>query len=300
MIEIKNLTKKFDDVLALNDLTCTIRNGEVFGLIGTNGAGKSTLLRLLSGVYRQDSGTILVDGQEVYENPAVKEKICFIPDSWSTPVNADIGMMEHVFCILYPRFSRERFDTLVQKIGLDRKRKLRTFSKGMQRQAAVLLGVCANTKYLLCDEVFDGLDPVMRQNVKKLFATEMLDRDFTPVIASHNLRELEELCDHVGLLHRGGILLSANLDDMRCNTQKVQCVFRDQSKEERLLAALDVVRHEKRGSMLTIVARGTRAEIMDRINALNPIFAEVLPLNLEEIFISETEVAGYDFKDLIQ
>ncbi|MEE3377818.1 MAG: ABC transporter ATP-binding protein, partial [Lachnospiraceae bacterium] len=178
--------------------------------------------------------------------------------------------------------------------GLPAGRKIRTFSKGMKRQVSVLLGVCANTKYLLCDETFDGLDPVMRQAVKSVFAAEMLDRDFTPVIASHNMRELEDICDHVGLLHGGKILFSENLEDMKFHMQKVQCVIPDKEKEAELVKNLDVIRETHQGSLMTLLVRGTNVDVLETVAEKDPVFAEALPLTLEEIFISETSLAGYE------
>ena len=168
----------------------------------------------------------------------------------------------------------------------------------MKKQLLVILGICAGTKYLYCDETFDGLDPVMRQAVKSLFASEIMNREFTPVIASHNLRELEDICDHIGLLHKGGILLSRDLEDMKFHIHKIQCVLTDKSKEEMLIKELDVLKTEHQGSLLLLTVRGTRTEIMERVQAKNPLFCEILPLTLEEIFISETEVAGYEVKNL--
>lgn len=299
MIEINGVNKSFGDVKALDNIVATIQEGSIFGLVGTNGAGKSTLLRVLCGVLRPDTGAAMIDGANVYENPAVKEKICFLSDTAYFFPNATIQVMEDYYAIIYPAFNRERFTELVGKFGLDKKRKINTFSKGMKKQVSVLLGVCTGTKYLLCDETFDGLDPVMRQAVKSIFAMELMNRDFTPVIASHSLRELEDICDHVGLLHKGGILLSQDLEDMKLHIHKVQCVIPDPTKEEELLTELHVLQHDKRGSLLTVVARGTRQEILMSIEDKQPIFSEVLPLTLEEIFISETEVAGYDVKNLI-
>ncbi len=299
MIEINGVNKSFGDVKALDNIVATIQEGSIFGLVGTNGAGKSTLLRVLCGVLRPDTGAAVIDGENVYENPAVKEKICFLSDTAYFFPNATIQTMEDYYTIIYPAFNRERFTELVGKFGLDKKRKINTFSKGMKKQVSVLLGVCTGTKYLLCDETFDGLDPVMRQAVKSIFAMELMNRDFTPVIASHSLRELEDICDHVGLLHKGGILLSQDLEDMKLHIHKVQCVIPDPTKEEELLTELHVLQHDKRGSLLTVVARGTRQEILMSIEDKQPIFSEVLPLTLEEIFISETEVAGYDVKNLI-
>lgn len=299
MIEINGVNKSFGALKALDNIVATIQEGSIFGLVGTNGAGKSTLLRILSGVLKADTGAALIDGQNVYENPEAKAKVCFLSDTAYFFPNATIQTMEDYYTIVYPAFDRERFSELTEKFGLDKKRRINTFSKGMKKQVSVLLGVCTGTKYLLCDETFDGLDPVMRQAVKSIFAMELMNRRFTPVIASHSLRELEDICDHVGLLHKGGILLSKDLEDMKLHIHKVQCVIPDPVKEEELLTELHVLQHDKRGSLLTVVARGTRQEILMSIEDKQPIFSEVLPLTLEEILISETEVAGYDVKNLI-
>jgi ABC-2 type transport system ATP-binding protein len=192
-----------------------------------------------------------------------------------------------------------RFATMMSKFKLDKDRKINTFSKGMKKQLSVILGICANTKYMFCDETFDGLDPVMRQAVKSIFAGELTSRDFTPVIASHNLRELEDICDTVGILHEGGVLLQKDLEDMKLNIHNVQCVFKTQQDEENILNNLEIVKNEKRGALNTITIRGRQEEIMDKINSVSPVFAEVLPLTLEEIFINETEVVGYDIKKII-
>lgn len=299
MIEINGVNKSFGDIKALDNIIATIQEGSIFGLVGTNGAGKSTLLRILSGVLKADTGEALIDGENIYENPGAKEKVCFLSDTAYFFPNATIQTMEEYYAIVYPNFNRERFTELVEKFGLSKNRKINTFSKGMKKQVSVLLGICTGTKYLLCDETFDGLDPVMRQAVKSIFALELMNRQFTPVIASHSLRELEDICDHVGLLHKGGILLSKDLEDMKFHIHKVQCVIPDPTKEEELLAEFHVLQHDKRGSLLTIVARGTKQEILMSIEDKQPIFSEVLPLTLEEIFISETEVVGYDVKNLV-
>jgi ABC-2 type transport system ATP-binding protein len=207
--------------------------------------------------------------------------------------------MGEYYELIYPGFDRTRFLQMLEKFDLDPRRKLATFSKGMKKQVSVLLGVCANTRYLLCDETFDGLDPVMRQAVKSLFASEILNREFTPVIASHSLREIEDICDHVGLLHKGGILFAKDLDEMKLRIHKIQCVIPDEQEEQALLGELEVLQYEHRGSLLTVVARGSSEEIMRKVQEKQPLFCEILPLTLEEIFISETEVAGYDIKNLI-
>lgn len=295
MIQIENVTKRFGDILALDQVS----DNCIFGLVGTNGAGKSTMLRVVAGVLRPEEGRVIVDDREVWENPQAKEKICFIPDTaWFFP-NATANMMRDYYKIIYPSLDTARFDDLLQKFDLDPKRKLATFSKGMKKQVSVLLGICANTEYLLCDETFDGLDPVMRQTVKSLFAAEILNRKFTPVIASHSLREIEDICDHVGLLHKGGILFAKDLDEMKLGIHKIQCVVPDETLEKELLSNLEVLQQEKRGSLLTVIVRGNYEEIQNRIQEAQPLFSEILPLTLEEIFISETEVAGYDIKNLV-
>ena len=261
--------------------------------------GKSTLLRVISGVLKPDTGMALIDGENVYENPQAKAKIFFLPDNAYFFQNATAKTMAEYYQVIYPQFDMERFREMVSGFGLEFTRKLSTFSKGMKRQVALLLGVCAGTKYLICDESFDGLDPVVRQAVKSIFASEIMKRDFTPIIASHNLRELEDICDHVGLLYKGGILLSKELEEMKYHIHKVQCVFQNAGDEEEILAKLEVLQHEKRGSVMSIVARGTKQEILMTIQEKNPLLAEILPLTLEEIFISETEVAGYDIKNFI-
>jgi ABC-2 type transport system ATP-binding protein len=200
---------------------------------------------------------------------------------------------------IYENFDKERFFKFCDGFGLEKGRRINTFSKGMKKQVSILLGLCAGTKYILCDETFDGLDPVVRQGVKSLFAADMADRGLTPVIASHNLRELEDICDHVGLLHHGGVILSQDIADMKLQMQKVQCVFGSEEDEKKALEGLKVLIHEKRGRLHTITIRGDREEIETAFKRGNPVFFEVLALSLEEIFISETEVVGYDIKKFI-
>lgn len=299
MITANNVKKNFGEVAAVNDVSVTIRNGEVFGLIGTNGAGKSTFLRMVCGVLKPDGGTLLVDEKPVYENPAVKAELFYISDDQYFLPNATPKDMAGFYSEYYVRFDQMRFADLLGSFQLKADRKVNTFSKGMKKQLSVLLGVCANTKYLLCDETFDGLDPVMRQAVKSIFAGELAQRDFTPVIASHNLRELEDICDCVGILHQGGVLMQKDLEEMKLNIHNIQCVFQNTQEEQAALKLLDIVRAERRGSLNIITARGSEREIMDKIHSFSPVFAEILPLTLEEIFISETEVVGYDIKKLI-
>ncbi len=298
MIEAVNLTKRFDDILAVDHIHATIREGYVFGLIGTNGAGKSTFLRMAAGVLKPDEGTITIDGMSVFENEEAKRKFFYISDDQYFFSNSTPRDMMAYYKMVYPRFDEERFHGLMKSFDLDEKRKINTFSKGMKKQVSVVCGVCAGTEYLFCDETFDGLDPVMRQAVKSIFAGDMEERHLTPIIASHNLRELEDICDHVGLLHKGGILLSKDLDEMKMNIHKVQCVLLPGVEPEQL-SGLEILKTERRGKLLTLTVRGDLSKVEYIMQTADPVFYETIPLSLEEIFISETEVAGYDVKKLI-
>lgn len=299
MIEVKNLSKSFGTVKAIDEISAHIEEGHVFGLIGTNGAGKSTFMRMLTGVLKPDNGEILIDGESVYDNPGVKGKIFYISDDQYFFKSGTPRDMVKLYRTYYPDFQEEKWKDLMGKFGLDVNRKVNTFSKGMKKQLSVICGICANTKYLLCDETFDGLDPVMRQAVKALFIREIEERGLTPVIASHNLRELEDICEYVGLLHRGGILLEKDMEDMKLNIHKLQVVIKEEEMLQKLKNTLDVVTCENRGSLYTVTVRGSRETVEEFMELLNPVFYELLPLSLEEIFISETEVAGYDIKSLL-
>ncbi|MDO4343184.1 MAG: ABC transporter ATP-binding protein [Eubacteriales bacterium] len=299
MIGICNVSKRFESIRALDCVTADIQEGSVYGIVGTNGAGKSTLLRVMCGILKADEGTVNIDGMSVFENVQAKARICFIPDTPYYFINARVQDMMEYYEVIYPGFQEERFKQFCKKFDLDLKRKLSTFSKGMKKQVSVLLGVCSGTKYLMCDETFDGLDPVVRQAVKSIFIDEMMKREFTPIIASHNLREMEDICDHVGLLHKGGILFSKDLEDMKTDIHKVQYVIMDPVLERRLNGELDIIKKEERGTLSCITVRGSKEEIIMAVESKKPLFYEILPLSLEEIFISETEVIGYDIKNLI-
>lgn len=298
MIEIKNVTKKFERTKAVDHVSFSIGDGSIFGLLGTNGAGKSTLLRVMAGILKPEEGEVIIDGGNVFENPAVKEKFFYISDNQFYFPNSTPLEMEQYYMSLYRNFDRQRFEDFLVKFHFGKKRKIRAYSKGMKKQLAILLAVCSNTKYIFFDETFDGLDPVMRQAMKALIAGEVAERGLTPVIAFHTLRELEDLCDHIGLLHKGGVLLSKDLEKMKCGIHKVQCVL-PEGMEEAVCERLKPMKMEKRGSLLTITVKNEIEIVKQVIEEVNPIFYEILPLSLEEIFISETEVAGYDVKKLI-
>ena len=298
MIELKSVSKIFGDVKAVDNICLTIRNNTVMGLLGTNGAGKSTLLRMMAGVLKPDDGEILIDDMPVWNNPEAKGKFFYISDDQYYFPNSTPKEFGSFYKTYYPTFDEDRFHQLLDKIDLPADRKIRTFSKGMKKQLSILIGICAGTDYLFCDETFDGLDPVMRQAIKAIFIQEMERRSFTPVIASHNLRELEDISDHIGLLHKGGVLLSQDLEDLRCNLTKIQCVLPEEL-DEKVQNALLVLKMQRHGKLLTMTVRGETDKVVSWLNTLNPIYCEAVPLTLEEIFISETEVAGYDIKSLI-
>ena len=298
MIELKNVSKIFGDVKAVDNICLTIRNNTVMGLLGTNGAGKSTLLRMMAGVLKPDDGEILIDDMPVWNNPEAKGKFFYISDDQYYFPNSTPKEFGSFYKTYYPVFDEDRFHQLLDKIDLPADRKIRTFSKGLKKQLSILIGICAGTDYLFCDETFDGLAPVMRQAIKAIFIQEMERRSFTPVIASHNLRELEDISDHIGLLHKGGVLLSQDLEDLRCNLTKIQCVLPEEL-DEKIQNALLVLKMQRHGKLLTMTVRGETDKVVSWLNTLNPIYCEAVPLTLEEIFISETEVAGYDIKSLI-
>ncbi len=298
MIEAKGLTKTFDGFTAVDHLDLRIEDSTLFGLVGTNGAGKSTFLKMVSGIIRPDSGAVEIDGSKVYENPDIKRSFFYISDDQYFFDKAKPEEILPLYMEMYPNFSRDRFRELLKSLELPQDRRISTYSKGMKKLLAIIYGLSAGTKYLFCDETFDGLDPVMRQAVKSIIAADMSDRGLTPVITSHNLRELEDICDHVGLMHKGGILLSRDLDDMKLNIRKVQCVLKDGMSISDI-KGLDIIHSRQNGSIITLTVRGSEEEVNAAVNALDPVFCETVPLTLEEIFISETEVRGYDIKKLI-
>jgi len=298
MIEAKNLSKSFEDIKALDNISATIRDGNVFGLIGTNGAGKSTFLKILAGILKPESGEILIDNESVFENINAKEKFFYISDEQYFFANTNAKEMMKFYSSVYKNFDTDKCEKLLAALDLGINRKINTFSKGMKKQLCIALGVASNTKYLLCDETFDGLDPVVRQAVKSLLAECIEDRGLTPIIASHNLRELEDICDHVGLLHKGGILFSKDIDDMKLSIHKIQLIFPEHISLEDI-KNIDILHSRKLGSVYTLIVRGEKEEVEQKLKEYNLDFFEIIPLSLEEIFISETEVKGYDIKKLV-
>ena len=298
MIELSNISMTYGNVKSLEEVSAKLEDGTIFGLIGSNGSGKSTLLRIMAGVMRPDDGEVCYDGARVYENPPAKQRIIYLSDEQYFLPHGTINDMRRLYKSVYTNFSDKTFRKMQDIFKLDCDRKINTFSKGMKKQASVMLGVSAMPKYLLRDETFDGLDPVVRQLVKRIFAEETADRGMTAVIASHNLREMEDICDTVGLLHKGELLFVRGLDDMKTELYKVQMVVGADFDAERL-RGLTIMRYERRGSLVTFIARGDETELNEFLRRLAPTFFETIPLTLEEIFICEMEERGYDFGKLI-
>lgn len=298
MIQVERLTKKFQTYTALNQISVSVQPGSVFGLVGSNGAGKSTLLRTIAGIYKPDSGTVAIDSTPIFEHPNVKNDIFFISDFPYFIPQSNMKEMAKFYASMYSNWSHERYRELCSLFPIEEKMKISSMSKGMQRQVALICALSTQPKVLLMDEIFDGLDPVMRQLLKKLLAREVSERNITVMIASHNLRELEDVCDHVGLLHQGGVVFEQELDGLKLNLHKLQAVFKPMISMD-VFSDLDILKFDMKGSLINMVIRGDKGVISRRIEALKPVYFEMLPLTLEEVFISEMEVSGYDIDKII-
>lgn len=296
MIEIRNVIKEFDGFRALDGLNMTVPDGAVYGLVGPNGAGKSTIIRHLTGIYRQDSGDVLVDGEQVFENPAVKNRIAYIPDDIFYFSNARIGEMASFYRSIYPQFDSERFKKLGEVFDLDPKRQMRKLSKGMQKQAAFWLAMSLRPDVLILDEPVDGLDPVMRRQVWNLVLADVAENGTTVLISSHNLRELEDVCDHVGIMNGGKVLLEHPLTELQANIVKVLVALPDEAK---LPEGLDILHQSSQGHLYTLIVHGDAAEVTNRLSTAQPQYLDVVPLTLEEIFIYELGGADYAVKDIL-
>ena len=286
MIEVKNLVKTFDGFAALKGATITVPRGAVYGLVGPNGAGKSTLLRHITGVYKQDSGQVLVNGIPVFENRHVKQSIVSSPDDWFYYNQSTIREMAALYAGMYPRFDKERFNKLRELFQISEKKPIRRMSKGMQRQAAFWITMSCLPEYLVLDEPVDGLDPVMRRQVWQVLLDDVAARGTTVLLSSHNLRELEDVCDHVGIMDKGAVLLERTLSDLQDNTVKLQVAYKT-AEEPALPAELQILHHSAVGRVHTYIMRGSSEEICRRMQITDPVLLEAIPLTLEEIFIYE-------------
>ena len=296
MIEIKNVVKEFDGFRALDELSMTVPSGSVYGLVGPNGAGKSTIIRHLTGIYRQDSGEVLVDGQPVFENPSVKNRIAYIPDDIFFFANASIGEMARFYRSIYPQFDQERFKKLGEVFGLDTKRQMRKLSKGMQKQAAFWMMMALRPEFLVLDEPVDGLDPVMRRQIWSIVMADVAENGTTVLVSSHNLRELEDVCDHVGIMNRGKIMIERTLSELQEGIVKLQLALPDGGT---LPDGLDILHKTSTGRLQTIILHGASAELEEKLSPCKPLFMDFVPLTLEEIFIYELGGADYEVKDIV-
>lgn len=299
MIEIKSVSKAFGETVALNALSLTVENGSVLGLVGSNGAGKSTLLRIMSGVFEADSGEVLFDGENSFNNTTVKQKMIFISDYPYFSSSDTLSSLSKKYKLFYPDWSDDDYNYFKSLFPINEKAKIAKMSKGMQRQVAIILGLSSNPKYILFDEIFDGLDPVIRELVKKILIDFVTTREACVIIASHNLRELEDVCDSVCLIHSGGILADADVDSLKLGLTKLQLILQDESDLQQIEDKLNILKMNQKGKIIELTVRGDREEITRFIDSLNPAFSEILPLTLEEVFISEMEVAGYEISNII-
>lgn len=298
MIEVESVSKSFQDTKALHDVSLTVKKGSIYGLVGSNGAGKTTLLKLLAGIYKQDSGRLTIDAQPVFENEWIKSRTVFIPDFLYYFPNFTVQDMTHFYAHIYRHWNQARFTELGRVFNIEVNRRVRTLSKGMQRQVSFWLGLSLMPDVLILDEPLDGLDPVMRQKVKQLIFQDVAEREMTVIVSSHNLRELEDICDHIGILHQGKMLLQKDLDDLKADVHKIQIAFSGEVPKA-LLQDLPALYREKRGSVQILILRGQYEEVIKRFRSYSPAILDVLPLTLEEIFIYEMGDSGYEIKNIL-
>lgn len=296
MIEVRNVIKEFDGFRALDDMSMTVPTGAVYGLVGPNGAGKSTIIRHLTGIYRQDAGEITIDGAHVFENPEVKSRIAYIPDDIFYYANASIREMMDFYRSIYPHFDAERFKKLADVFGLDPKRQMRRLSKGMQKQAAFWIAVSLRPEILILDEPVDGLDPVMRRRIWSIIMADVAENGTTVLVSSHNLRELEDVCDSVGIMNKGKIMIERSLNELQENIVKIQLALPD---GESLPEGLDILHKSNTGRLQSLIMHGTQEELTEKLQSAHPLFIDAVPLTLEEIFIYELGGADYEVKDIV-
>ena len=294
MIRAAGITKKFGSFTALDEVTCNILDGCVYGLVGSNGAGKSTFLRVLAGIYKPDEGVAYFDDEPVYENPSVKEQISFVADELYFLTGSNMKKMALMYKRLYDNFDMDRFNELTKIFGLDPDKNIANFSKGMRRQASIILTLSTRAKYMFFDETFDGLDPVMRNLVKKLICDDVAEKGSTVIITSHSLRELEDICDHLALLHKGGLVLDSDVLEMKTTQFKVQVAFEEKFNESKFWD-MNITRYRQEGSVANMIVNGDREEMIKRFRDMNPIILDILPLTLEEVVTYEMEALGYEF-----
>ncbi|MBT2689754.1 ABC transporter ATP-binding protein [Bacillus sp. ISL-47] len=297
MIKISNVGKSFEELEAVEKVSIHVNKGSIYGLLGSNGAGKTTLLKLLSGIYVQDEGSVTIDGEPVFENKAIKDKIFFIQDNPFFLPQYTVKHMAQFYKSIYSGWDEVRFGELAAIFEMDVHKKIHRFSKGIQRQAAFILALSARPEVLILDEPMDGLDPVMRKKVKSLLINEVADREMTILISSHNLREVEDLCDYIGIMHKGRIILEKDLDDIKSETHKIQVAFK--GPVPAIFDSMKLLHKEKRGSIMICIVKGDAEEISAYVEQFKPVIFDLLPLTLEEIFIYEMGDVGYAVQNIL-
>ena len=299
MITVKNVNKFFDDYHALNDLSLNVKSGSIYGLVGTNGSGKTTIIKHLTGVLRQDSGEILFDGEPVYENAELKKKLGYIPDDLSYLATFTMKDAAKYYKSVYPVWDQERYDEMVEKFGLQSRKRIHNFSKGMQKQAAFILIMCTHPKYLILDEPIDGLDPIIRKLVWKYVIEDVSGSGMTVLVSSHNLREREGICDSIGILDKGVMKIERDLDELKSDIHKIQVAYSEDGDHSEKFKDLNVLHHEQRGSVDLLIVRNEKDFVRKTLDAGRPLIFDMLPLTLEEIFIYELGGENYEISDII-
>ena len=293
MIKVKEVSKNFEDFVALDNITCNISDGCIYGMVGSNGAGKSTFLRVLAGIYKPEKGEAYIDDAPIYENPKIKENVVLVADELFFLPGANMNKMAKLYASIYEKFDWERFNKLTELFELNPAKPIGNFSKGMKRQAAIILALSTRAKYMFFDETFDGLDPVMRNLVKKLICNDVIEYNATVIVTSHSLRELEDICDHLALLHRGGLV------ELKTSQFKIQVAFRNEFSRS-TFDEFNIIRYRQEGSVANMIINGDRDTTVEKLSKLNPLVLDVLPLTLEEVFTYEMEALGYEFDTALE
>ncbi|MGN8645214.1 ABC transporter ATP-binding protein [Gracilibacillus sp. HCP3S3_G5_1] len=298
MIQVQNIVKKFEKEVVLHDVSLKIQKGSIYGLLGSNGAGKTTLLKTIAGIIKQNEGAVELERKPIFENVELKERMIFIPDALFFFSHYTVKQMANFYMDIYPKWNQERFQQMQHLLDLDADRKIQRFSKGMQRQVAFWLSLCAMPDYLILDEPFDGLDPVIRRKIKSWIIQDVAEREMTVLVSSHNLKEVEDICDAVGILHRGKLLLEKDLDELKSDIHKVQLAFKQEVNPTQF-EGLNILHEEKRGSVYLCIIRGDYKQVEAVIEQYNPVVFDILPLTLEEIFVYEMEGVGYAIENIL-
>ena len=294
MIKVKEVSKNFEDFVALDNITCNISDGCIYGMVGSNGAGKSTFLRVLAGIYKPEKGEAYIDDAPIYENPKIKENVVLVADELFFLPGTNMNKMAKLYASIYEKFDWERFNKLTELFELNPAKPIGNFSKGMKRQAAIILALSTRAKYMFFDETFDGLDPV-----KKLICNDVIEYNATVIVTSHSLRELEDICDHLALLHRGGLVLDSDVLELKTSQFKIQVAFRNEFSRS-TFDEFNIIRYRQEGSVANMIINGDRDTTVEKLSKLNPLVLDVLPLTLEEVFTYEMEALGYEFDTALE